>query len=462
MGASCFKADHENEVIIEANRSKNIINIPPSDIQAVAEKEILNSDPSLYENKSNRNNSMLGSFNEDLGENISQINSSNEIIIYEERFCANCKQIVKENYLNFTKYINAKNHEFYCEVIEKYKSENQILKSDFEILNKKNHIMHTENENLKEELECLIEKNKLYTNKIQTPDNQLIIYKDKEKSKTKQGSILLIYKNPVISIEGTLEHRQFLKEKNQIEYQLLELKKNIENKNKEYDEVSKKLINSEITKAEINESYKKLLEKLNEIVENHEKVNQENKNLQNTLFTIENDLKKEKDEKTQVLNKLIELEKEIKNTLLTTVQDLEEKNKDLNDKISECDAFRKNSQYIIENNVKLAQEIRMTKEKLEDLKKENKKLTEELKISKDLNNRYEKQINEVTFEVLRDSEITALNQNIKLTNQNLAELQEKYNELAKIDADTKYTENFEYYKKVINELQNTINCTGYY
>lgn len=83
-------------------------------------------------------------------------------------------------------------------------------------------------------------------------------------------------------------------------------------------------------------------------------------------------------------------------------------------------------------------------------------------MSKELIMKYEKQIVEVTSEVLRDSEIVALTQNIKIANQNLAELQEKYNELAKIDAETKYTENFEYYKNVIRELQNTINYSGYY
>lgn len=83
-------------------------------------------------------------------------------------------------------------------------------------------------------------------------------------------------------------------------------------------------------------------------------------------------------------------------------------------------------------------------------------------MSKELIMKYEKQIAEVTSEVLRDSEIVALTQNIKIANQNLAELQEKYNELAKIDAETKYTENFEYYKNVIRELQNTINYSGYY
>jgi uncharacterized protein YaaR (DUF327 family) len=83
-------------------------------------------------------------------------------------------------------------------------------------------------------------------------------------------------------------------------------------------------------------------------------------------------------------------------------------------------------------------------------------------MSKELNRKYEKQIDEVTSEVLKDSEIVALTQNNKIANQNLAELQEKYNELAKINANTKYTENFEYYKNVIRELQNTINYSGYY
>lgn len=329
MGAYCLKPEKEqgsiNSNCVNTGSNKNNLSIAPIIPQAIPKKEIPNSDSSFQDYKSNsiehKKNSILGNYDESLAKNLSQVNFSNEIIINEEKLCDNCKQIFKEN-LNLSYSQNAKNSKHNYEEIEKYKKENSDLKADIKALTKKCFAAYEECEKIKE-------NNEIYIKQIQKLNSQSKNYKEQPKNKFKQESVLITCQSTIISIKSSLKYEKLIKEKKEIEDQFFVLKSTLEKQSKDYEEVSKKLIDSESELVKLTEKKKKLPKESLETLKNKEKTDQDFKLLQDKLFAIENDLKKEVDEKTQMSKTLTEHEKKRKNAveenknLLTIVQSLE-------------------------------------------------------------------------------------------------------------------------------------------
>lgn len=121
----------------------------------------------------------------------------------------------------------------------------------------------------------------------------------------------------------------------------------------------------------------------------------------------------------------------------------------------------------MENNINLTKmnsklNVKYTQDNVYSLEEE-KKVADKNYIS--IENRfkeYEKKIAGITLEVFKSDEVKALKSELEIVRANLVEIEEKYSELQKKWMETKYGESTEYYKKVITELQNTINYSGYY
>ncbi|OMJ95417.1 hypothetical protein SteCoe_1178 [Stentor coeruleus] len=235
----------------------------------------------------------------------------------------------------------------------------------------------------------------------------------------------------------------------------------------------------EIEKAEVKDKYKQLQILYKESIERYEILETESKELKKSNEELKKSNKEYKKSIESIqtentnLNKQLEETKNLlcKNDLNLNKYKIEIEIKDQNIKnltfdyqnvISKLEDIENINKKIIQNNIISTELNSKLNNDILKLKDEKRELNEKYKSIEKEHKDYENKIGGITLEVFKNAEIKALKNELEIMQNNLIEIESKYRELQKKYVETRNGDSTEYYKKVINELQNTINFSGYY